>query len=356
MASASRRLYIDWLRGLAVVLMILWHSIDSWTITGGRDTSLFKFIEFCAGWPAPLFLFLAGLSLPLAMTQRMSRGASMRAASRSIQVRGWEIFLAAHLFRAQSFLLDPHAGWSALLTPDILNILGLGIVAVGVALGHARTPRAQAFWLLAPVVIIIGVITPLAGRWWWPTLLPPRLEAYIRPVPGFGVFSLFPTVAFVFAGGYLGTWLTDPSRGERRLHLVFAIAGAAAVVAAESGGRFSVPAAIRPWTVQLFDFTFRCGAMTFALGAIWALLRVRPVGNGHPLIVFGRTSLFVYWVHVELAYGAVSYPLHHALTLHWALVAYTALTVFMLGAAVLWQRRPKGGPLIPPHMVAQAGT
>ena len=68
-------------------------------------------------------------------------------------------------------------------------------------------------------------------------------------------------------------------------------------------------------------------------------------------MVFGRTSLFVYWVHVELVYGALSFPLWKALELHGVLIAYALLTLFMFGAAWLWSRR-SSGPLIPAHMVA----
>ena len=66
-------------------------------------------------------------------------------------------------------------------------------------------------------------------------------------------------------------------------------------------------------------------------------------------MVFGRASLFVYWVHVELAYGEVSHPLHHALPLPWAIGAFGGLTLLMWGLATLWVRRPPG-PLIPVHM------
>ena len=62
----SRLLYIDWLRGVAVLFMILWHSIDAWTLQSGRDTLAFTLIRFAAGWAAPLFLMLAGVSVSLA--------------------------------------------------------------------------------------------------------------------------------------------------------------------------------------------------------------------------------------------------------------------------------------------------
>ena len=44
---------------------------------------------------------------------------------------------------------------------------------------------------------------------------------------------------------------------------------------------------------------------------------------------FGQSSLFVYWVHVELAYGVFSRPWHRQLTLEQVLVAYAGFTAFL---------------------------
>ena len=55
-----RLLYVDWLRGLAVVIMILWHSMDAWTAPWARSGSVFAVVIVLGGWAAPLFLFLAG--------------------------------------------------------------------------------------------------------------------------------------------------------------------------------------------------------------------------------------------------------------------------------------------------------
>jgi hypothetical protein len=60
--------------------------------------------------------------------------------------------------------------------------------------------------------------------------------------------------------------------------------------------------------------------------------------------LFGRASLFVYWVHVELVYGVVSDPLHRTLSFPSAVVGFAALSVGMFAlamaknrAVVLWK-------------------
>ena len=57
---------------------------------------------------APLFLFLAGVSVPFAIGAHVGRGADRRRAAWLVQRRGWQVFGLAHLFRLQSFLLNPN--------------------------------------------------------------------------------------------------------------------------------------------------------------------------------------------------------------------------------------------------------
>ena len=61
-----------------------------------------------------------------------------------------------------------------------------------------------------------------------------------------------------------------------------------------------------------------------------------------PLQQLGRTSLFIYWIHVEMVYGLISLPIHMSLTLRraWALVAFS---VFMLVCSIVRTGSPGGG-------------
>ena len=60
---SSRRAYIDWARGIAVLLMIEAHTIDAWTRLDVRRTVAFRDATVLGGFAAPLFLWLAGLAL-----------------------------------------------------------------------------------------------------------------------------------------------------------------------------------------------------------------------------------------------------------------------------------------------------
>jgi uncharacterized membrane protein len=345
----TRRLYIDALRGVAVVLMIMWHAVDAWTLPSSRDGAAFAVITFLAGWVAPMFLFLAGVAVPLAGAARIARGASRRQAGWSLQKRGWEIFLIAHLFRLQSFLLNPNGQWASILKPDILNILGLGMVAAAFIWSRSRDLRSLTWRLLVPTAFMLFVLTPWSRHWWWPTLLHPRLEAYVRPVGNLGQFTLFPTIGYLLAGTLIGAMVAASDPKDLRAQARVALAGVGALVL----GLVLTPVAtsMTSWGDSAALFVSRAGTITLLLPITWGLARRLEPGGWNPLVVFGQTSLFVYWVHVELVYGVFSYPLKRSLPLSVSFPAYLLFTGAMLAAAKAWQRRSYG-PLIPAHMRA----
>lgn len=354
-AAGGRRAragYIDWLRGLAVLIMILAHVVDSWTVLGPtRQTRAYFWFMVLAGMGAPLFLWLAGLAVGLAGHARLRRGASVAAASWALQKRGWEVFGLALLFRLQAYVFSAGATFYGMFKVDILNVLGLSLVAAAWCWGRGSS-RASRIGLAAAATVVVLVLTPFLRVWEWPAAVPDFIAGYLRPPPNRSTFTLFPWSAFVFAGLVLGEWLatTPADRRGTAWHLRVAAIGIAAGAGAYAlsfwptwlpGSRF--------WTTSPAFFVIRLGAMVAVLGLLFVLLR--PGGlwsrltwprRWSPMELLGQTSLFVYWVHVELVYGVVSRPLHKRLSLEMAIVAFAVFTGLMLGLAMLkskyWDR------------------
>ena len=69
-ATKNRLAYIDWMRGLACVLMFQTHCYDSWLGGAARQSKFIQLSQLGGTLPAPLFLFLAGVSFAL-ITDRM---------------------------------------------------------------------------------------------------------------------------------------------------------------------------------------------------------------------------------------------------------------------------------------------
>ena len=143
--ARRRRGYLDWMRGVAVLIMIEAHVIDSWTGGASRDSDAFGRSIILGGFGAPLFLFLAGVAVALSAGSKYRRSNDHAGASRAVVRRGLEIFGLAFLFRVQAWVL----GWSSprtLLRVDILNIMGPSIMAAAALWGMAGGRRRLAVY------------------------------------------------------------------------------------------------------------------------------------------------------------------------------------------------------------------
>lgn len=341
-----RRLsHIDWLRGLAVVIMIEAHTVDAWVVSDAlvRDQARYKMLQFLAGWAAPLFLFLAGVSVSLAAAAHMRKGKSAEQASWLVQKRGWQVLLLAYLFRLQSFMLSPTSNLQSLLKVDILNVMGVAMVLAAWCWARGKTVRDSAGWLLVPAALCV-ILAQYADGWTWPRLFGQQLQGYVRFVVENGNFAVLPWGGFVFAGAWLGRIFAEPRdvAADRALHLRIAIAGVVIFAAAIAG---SYAPALTPlskfWTNSTSFFLLRIGVMLVLIFLAWLWMQRPTAGHWSPIVIFGQTSLFVYWVHVEIVYGFMTYPIRHELSIAGWLVAYAVFTFLMLGAAILWQRRSK---------------
>src|SRR3954463_10543573 len=132
-APSSRLAYIDWLRGLACVLMFQTHCYDAWLGGPARNSTFFMYSELGGTFPAPLFLFLAGVSFALVTDKLLQKQLSANQIAKTTIRRGAEIFALGLLFRVQEFAISlGWAPWSDLGRVDILNTIGVSMMLMGV--------------------------------------------------------------------------------------------------------------------------------------------------------------------------------------------------------------------------------
>ena len=233
--SSSRLAWIDWMRGLACVLMFQTHCYDAWLGGDARKTSFLEGSQRLGTLPAPLFLFLAGVSFALVAGKLIRKELSPAEITRAMARRGAEIFAFGLLFRLQEFLIAwGWAPWSDLLRVDILNIIGLSMILMALTCGITLTACAQtraahqsmlpggsyqgmpsgiphaakndsgfsrcSFAIVAVAIAaaaLIALLTPLLYTTWRPAWLPWPLESYINGCHNLGapqpwLFPLFP--------------------------------------------------------------------------------------------------------------------------------------------------------------------
>ena len=336
-----RRGYLDWMRGLAVLIMIEAHTLDSWTRPADRALGSFGIAMIVGGFGAPIFLFLAGVAVSMSAGSKMRRLGDRRRAARAVRGRGWQIFGLAFLFRLQSYLLNPGAALAGLLKVDILNIMGPAIAGAACVWGAVERTRTR-LAAFAVVAVACAMLTPLVRTTPLLALLPDPVEWYFRPVAGRTNFTLFPWAGFVFAGALVGVLIDGAGErsSERRL-IACLFLGGVLVGAAGYGASFLPP--IYPvtnfWTSSPTFFLLRCGVITVLIPLIYLWdQRPRRVTPWSPMKMFGRASLFVYWIHVEMVYGWLTAGLHKRLAFPQACLAFAVFTLGLFGLVLLKNR------------------
>jgi uncharacterized membrane protein len=361
--TTKRVAYIDWLRGLACLLMFQTHCYDSWLGGAARDGRFFKLSQIGGTLPAPLFLFLAGISIALVTDKLRQKGVSADEIARTTILRGGEIFLLGLLFRLQEFLLgQPRAPWTDLLRVDVLNVIGVSLMMMGIACRIAAAGRVASLRQLRRATIMtsvicaaaIAVFSPPLWTNWRPHSLPWWLESYVNGIHTFDkpqpwLFPIFPWAGFAFSGLAVGTFfLPEWARKSEVLALTLAGASGAAFLAL---GMWLDASPVRLygtydfWHTSPNFFLIRVGILLVILFLSYAWCRWGPGEWGFsPLTEMGRCSLLVYWVHFEFVYGALSIVPKHGAGVRTATLGLIIIFVAMTLLATVRNRFPNWKP------------
>jgi uncharacterized membrane protein len=310
------------MRGLACILMFQTHCYDSWLNPEARHSTLYAWSQLGGTLPAPLFIFLAGVSFALVTERLREKGIDRDAIAKRTILRGAEVFGLGLLFRLQEFALGfRSAPWTDLLRVDVLNILGLSMMLMGVfcwIAGKERIATARVQGLAGGVFVaaVIALLTPPLWTTHRLRFLPWPVESYVNGVhifdqPQVWLFPVFPWAAFAFAGLAVGFFLFSDF-AKRKNDSAFLFLGGGGILACvlallfdHSGLRFY--AIYDYWHTSPNFLLMRCGILLIILFLAFAWCRWGFAEKGFsPLIQLGRTSLLVYWVHIQFVYGGLS--------------------------------------------------
>jgi uncharacterized membrane protein len=383
-AKSGRLAYIDWMRGLACALMFQTHCYNSWLNPEARKSALYAWSQLAGTLPAPLFIFLAGISFAMVTQRCREKDAAPNAVARTTIWRGAEIYGLGLLFRVQEFALGyPSAPWTDLLRVDVLNILGLSMMLMGLlcwltawrggpspqglkpttadASMSRLKPRPTNLAQLGKRTIIWSIVTataiasatPLLWTTLRPRLLPWPLESYINGVhiyekPQPWLFPLFPWSAFGFVGLAIGFFLFSEVAKRKATTTFVALGGIGVLACAASMLLDSSPLRLYPaaiydyWHTGPNFFLMRCGILLVILFLVYGWCRLGLGQRGFsPMIQLGNTSLLVYWVHIEFVYGRFSILPKGQCGIWKATAGLLVIFLAMLGLSLLRTRRRK---------------
>lgn len=350
MAEKSRKLWLDWQRGLAVLYMVEWHTYDSWRADAVAVGTKHDVLSIIGGFAAPSFLYMAGMSQLLADAAAERKGVpAPERRSRAVRRALW-LLGVAYAFRAVEFVLGGAflmpGGWRGIFRVDVLNVIAVSLLA-GALLTVGWKARTHVL-LAAGAACAVAFLAPVVAGWQHPAN---RILDYLYTDDWRrGIFHLFPWAAFALAGSALGRLAQQKDRA-----LAWIGIGATLLAGGWLADRLP-PFYLHQdfWRTSPAWVAMRLGGVVATSGA----LQLLPASADRWLSwlrTMGRHSLLGYFVSIELPYGALSTALHKRLGMGTAVLGVLTMIVITWAISVAADRyagwkaqrvRKAGGPTV----------
>ncbi len=308
----------DWLRGLAVLVMIQTHSLVLLR-KELRAGDFFNVLQWIDGLVAPSFIFAAGFALALTQVRAAlasnAPDARRRRFRRTLRRLG-EVLFVATLVNWMWFPIFREPRW--LIRIDILHCIGISLlIALPILALLAPRPRALRWSALALAAIVFG-ISPLFEH------VPAPLGHFLNGNTG-SLFPLLPWAGYVYLGAAVGAaCAADGLRATVRWLLGLAAAGIALWIATPQ-----VAALYPPHEFWVTDPANHARRWTQVCLIALALLAVEKSVRGgwrasapvRFIELFGTSSLAGYFLHEMLLFfriGGFSFERAWGGSLSWA--------------------------------------
>jgi uncharacterized membrane protein len=334
MKPASQRiLYLDWVRGLAALIMLQGHVFQSFMRNDLREGGPYLVSQFAGGMPPAVFLFLLGVTFAFLMDSLERKGVAAAGRVRAAIKRSGYLFAAAFAFRLQLWLFSIDVSpWTDILRVDILNCMGLALLVLSVMAVFRTEERIR---LCAILGAAIAAASPLISGLDW-SGMPAIVRNYV--IPDHNFFGFFPWAAFVAFGMSAGSILRllKPEDTAAAMQW-FGWGGLALAFSAYtlSSLPFSIYANSDFWLNGPALILIKLGAILILVAFAW-LWNIRATARDWSWVrQFGLASLLVYWVHVELVYGRWFGALKAQLSVGQTVFATLLTILLMLGVSLV---------------------
>ncbi|MHB8578289.1 MAG: heparan-alpha-glucosaminide N-acetyltransferase domain-containing protein [Ignavibacteriaceae bacterium] len=310
MKEKVRFVFVDLLRGWALLVMFEVHSFNVLLKPALQKTDWFNQLNFVNGLVAPSFLFISGFAFILSTQNNLDElrkfgGKFWKKIARIVLV-----FLAGyslHIPFLSIRLIHERANQQMMLAAynvDILQCIAAGLLFIFIARLIFISDKHYNIFLIVSFFFVI-LISPLFWQIDFTKFLNPFFADYLNPNNG-SYFPLFPWMGFLLAGAIICTlYLQEREKGNEKIFIYStAIIGLGLAFA----GHFFLSEIFRSNSISVKPlpafFFQRLGYVLFLLGLCWYYAEKRQTKTSFVLDV-GRESLLVYWLHLQVLYRHV---------------------------------------------------
>ncbi len=337
-----------------MALMVQGHTLDVLLTPAVQSASWYNFWLFCRGFTAPTFMMLAGFSFALATVKRweehITLGAPVWKRLRRFAffvVLGYSMRIPVHSVR--DFKWVGEDGWRAFLQIDVLQTIGLSLIALELLVLLLRDKKKLAV-VSAAISFLVVFAAPLAWNSGVMNSLPLALRSALLGTTG-SLFPLLPWCAYIFLGAALGIAYATVGEWSPRV-LRYAIpAGLLLILAGVKLEHVSLAiyGDSNFWPTTPHLFLTRVGFVTALIGMASMAEHWIPV-SATTVRSLAEESLVVYFIHVALLYGSIWNPglkqyVGGTMGFAHAYVYVIAMVGLMLTMAYNWNRAKKSHPM-----------
>jgi uncharacterized membrane protein len=326
MSGGARIHAFDWLRGVAVVVMVQTHTqvlLQPGLIESPWGWQLVR----VDGLVAPAFTFSAGFALALVQVRAGLAGRRDEQARKTLKRLG-EVLLVASLINVIWFPAWREPKW--LLRVDILHCIGLSLLlALPLLVGLSTRPQALRWVMLGLAALVFGASPLLEDVGGWASLFLTTQPGVLDASTGAAV-PLLPWAGYVFLGASFGATVAMMTREAQLWRWLGLLVSAGAVLWWQDQAVKELYPPHHFWVTNPANAGQRW-TLVLALVAIFRVLETRlpsVVGSGPARLAarFGGWSLSAYFFHEMLLYqrhvglftrffrGQAGWPLYWALT------------------------------------------
>ena len=281
----KRLAYLDALRGVAILTMVVDHAYDWWLDEAGHATTMASVTRVLGTLSAPLFFALVGVGLALSAQRSAEAGRPRRDVALHHFKRGLILVLWGYALNLLVFYVGDNP--ADLFAVDVLKTIG---VSVWMSLPLLWVPA----WGAAVVALALSVLGQTAGGW----VLPSWLAAYLTGTGGIAYFPLLLWLPYAYLGLAIGKWIAGVTRPGRVMSILaslglLALLGSALIDPAW-GYRHPRPVFI----------PFSLAAVFWLMAGLWLWTErlgwVGPIARA--LRDMGQASLMLYVLHHLVGY------------------------------------------------------
>ncbi len=340
MTSGAKRIDgLDVARALAGLIMLQGHAYDGWVSSEAKSSVAYALTRFLGTFPLPAFFVLAGASVALRLHIAHARHEAPSDVRRGVIYRGLSVVLWGYGVSLLYALIDGSSGLPHLLRADVLHAIGLSIVlttAVCLTPSASNISRISVRWHAAALLTLSVLVAPFLARLTH-DLSHQNASSYVialfSQVDGITRMPALPLVGWSALGLLAMDVCLSAEGGRPQLRLGRMAACMAVGVGCWLTGEWLTHALLETspgkfdrthialWA-NMIDLGGR-GLIVLSLGCLLAPQLGRHVMGA--ILPVGRSSLFVYVLHIPFCYGLLGLPLRGKLGMLEASVAVAAL-------------------------------